>query len=274
MMVSITLVDVSQYVNLTTLSGIAGSLLITNTSPTAMFLQSSPTQPAADSVGVLCDVGEEVAVPNTSGNYVWAKVSRASVVVVQSLTTASAEYSQVNFPPSMLTSDKEGYQRLRVDVAQTSFFTGRQFRIVKELSLVSGASYTLKFDRTVDCVIMVVDLAIDAGSVRMDVYRNSTPAGSWSENLTPIPINDMIARPTPYYTSNATLTAGGTISGGTLRDTIRVVTASATAQQSTVGGSGFGERGVAANTTGYYKFTNFGTGTATGVFHIAWEERP
>jgi len=73
---------------------------------------------------------------------------------------------------------------------------------------------------------------------------------------------------------NQKRTTGWTISCGTLRDTISVVTASATAQQSTVGGSGFGERGVAANTTWYYKFTNFGTGTATGVFHIAWEERP
>lgn len=177
-------------------------------------------------------------------------------------------------PDDMLTDPRHIYRRLRVDVAQTSFFTGRQFRVMKELSLAAGASYTIRFTRAVDVVIQVVDLAVDAGSIRLDVYRDPTPAGTWSETLPIIGLNDMVARPTPYYATSSSVTAGGTITGGTLRDTIRVVTSSATAQQSTVGGSGFAERGVGAGTTGYYKFTNFGTGTATGVFHMAWEERP
>lgn len=272
--VELNITDSTQYLNISTISSTAGSLLISNDSSAYAHVIVSATQPLIASVGIVVEPFNEAAIYVPSGMYAWMKVDRDSRFVVQPLTQASGDYGIVNLPPSMLTSPLEGYQRVKVDVGQTGYFEGRQFRAFKELSLGAGASYTVKFARSVDINIQTVDLTSDAGSIRMDVYRGATEAGVWSETLANIPVNDRLSRPFPYYVSAAVLTAGGTISGGTLRDTIRVVAANATAQQNTVGGSGAGERGVGADTVGYYKFTNFGTGTATGVFHIAWEERP
>lgn len=48
---------------------------------------------------------------------------------------------------------------------------------------------------------------------------------------------------------------------------------SATAQGSTIVGEA-DERGVPGGSTGYYKITNTGAQTVTGVFKLWWEERP
>ena len=69
------------------------------------------------------------------------------------------------------------------------------------------------------------------------------------------------------------ITAGGTITGGTLTDVLRVVAANSTAQQMTAGSSSDAQRGYPAGTY-YYKLENIGTGTVTGTYHSLWEERP
>ena len=38
-------------------------------------------------------------------------------------------------PSDLLTSEREKYRRVRVDVGQTGFFDGREFRTFKEISI-------------------------------------------------------------------------------------------------------------------------------------------
>lgn len=84
----------------------------------------------------------------------------------------------------------------------------------------------------------------------------------------------MTAIKPPTYSPQAVFAMGGTISGGTLRDIVEIVTPTATAQAFTAGGSSESKRGVSAATTGYYKITNTGNGAVTGIFRLEWEERP
>lgn len=74
--------------------------------------------------------------------------------------------------------------------------------------------------------------------------------------------------------TQVTLQTGGTFSGGTLYDVLDILTAGATAQQSTVADEGQSDLGAPKDSVGYYKFTNPGTGTAKGIFSAWWEELP
>lgn len=79
--------------------------------------------------------------------------------------------------------------------------------------------------------------------------------------------------PPPLYTPQVTLAAGGTHTGGTVLDVLMARAAGATAQASSVGDALSDERGIAAGTY-YFRISNEGSGTATGVFSARWEERP
>ena len=63
-----------------------------------------------------------------------------------------------------------------------------------------------------------------------------------------------------------------TLSGGTIVETIRVVAASATAQNRTVSSGGQTERGLPAGTY-HLRLQNIGNGNVTGVCSLVWEER-
>jgi hypothetical protein len=80
----------------------------------------------------------------------------------------------------------------------------------------------------------------------------------------------------PAYVFQATVSTGGTFTPSAPSvETIRVRTAGATAQQSTVGESSFGERGLLFDT--YYlvvsKLTGV-SGASSGVYTLIVEERP
>ena len=178
-------------------------------------------------------------------------------------------------PKWLLTWVPSTFSRIRVDVAQTSFFTGYQFRTVKRLSIAAGTTYTIKWSRLTNVVLLGLSLESSAGTIRMNVYRGGTPSAALSDTLPVIKKNDMTTVLQPPPASQSSITGGvATVSGGEFRDALDVIASTATAQQSTVGGSVSDERGFSAETDGYYTFTNDGSGTATGIIHFFWEERP
>lgn len=84
----------------------------------------------------------------------------------------------------------------------------------------------------------------------------------------------MSSRPTPIYTNQLTvdsIPSGGSLSGSTVLDILRVVAANSTAQQTIVESGTFNERGIAAGTY-YIKIENIGTGAVTGVIRAFWSE--
>lgn len=179
------------------------------------------------------------------------------------------------------TTDRlSGFERLRVDPDQTSFWEGREFRTFKELNIAASAEYVVKAVVPINIILVKLEVSIESGFVRVGTYAAGTAGGSFSETLPIFNANNMSAGNDHrrnysgnVYTAQTVLTAGGTHTGGTELDVIRLKTASVTVQAQSVGLSSFDQRGVSANTY-YFRLLNLSSQDAvTGTFKTRWEER-
>lgn len=160
--------------------------------------------------------------------------------------------------------------RLRVDVAQTSFFAGREFRTYYELDMTGGETRIIKVVAGLD--IILNDLMVNLVSGEVKIYTllsDGTEGGTFGTDLPIIPTNTMSSA--PDYSSQVSASTGGTYTGGTEIDLIWIKTSSNENKSFNNLAHVGTERGVAAATY-YYKIE--ATGTTTGVFSARWEERP
>lgn len=185
---------------------------------------------------------------------------------------ARENFDPVRWPLDLLTSDNVNTRRMRVDIAQTGFFEGREFRSFYEFSIPAGQSVVLKFTSPVDFILFQQSLDVDSSSVKLTAEIGGTEGGTFSVALPVIGKNRMASRPAPHYVPKVTISSGGTYTGGTILEVVRVVSAGATAQQATVGAQISDERGLPAGSY-YLRLANFGNGAATGVYSLIWEER-
>ena len=201
-------------------------------------------------------------------------VRATAKLLVDMLDGTHAERVIAAPPFDLLTDGGNGpNRRLRVDIGQTGFFAGREFRTFKEFSINAGQTLVVKVVVPINAILSEQSIELDSGSIRVTNTTGGTPGGSFSDTLPVIGKNNMTELPTPLYTPQITFAAGGTHTGGFVFDIHRIVAATATAQQSTVGNVIGDERGVAAGTY-YVRYENFGSGTATGTLWFIWEERP
>lgn len=182
----------------------------------------------------------------------------------------------------IFTSDKNsGFGRVRVDVAQTSFFEGREFRTFKELNVAAGATYVIKAVVPLNIILFGLEVNLDSGFLRLGTYAGGTEGGTFSETLPIFGANNMSGgndHRNDYnggiYAAQTVLTAGGTHTGGTELDVIRLKVAGISQQASSVGSGATDERGVGTNTY-YFRLLNLsGSDAITGTFSARWEERP
>lgn len=176
----------------------------------------------------------------------------------------------MDFPEKLYSTLNEGYRRLKVDQGEASYFEGLEFRTFYEYSIASGATLYMKFACATEFQLRYQSITCDDGSVRMAVLSGATPGGSWATQ----PVIGKNRRSTiiqPPYVSQATFSTGGTSSGGTTMEVIRLKTASATAQSTTVGHAVDSVRGLPAGTY-IMSIQNLGTGTVTGVYDLYWGE--
>lgn len=182
------------------------------------------------------------------------------------------------WPAGIFTSspDAEGFQRLQVDVAETGFFEGRNFRVVRKLVL-TGTPITYRFSSAVDFILHEQQFATSVGDLELFVWRSTmgTPGGVFGTPVLVIGKN-ISAEYREYgglrYASQVLIHSGGTFTptdAEVYADYDRAKTSNATAQQLTVGGSSNSERYLAA---GDYYLTASGTGE--GRLALGWEERP
>lgn len=185
------------------------------------------------------------------------------------------KYFPSRFIPSWLLTWLPGpYARLQVDQAQTSFFTGRQFRTTRRLSIPQGGSYVIKWSRTVDVVLLGLSLESSAGVIRLNVYRGGTPSAALNDVIQVFPKYELDDRPSPIYTTQSTIRGGSaTFTPGEFRDAIDAVASGATAQSATVGSAISDEVALPAGADEYCVLNNDGTGTANGILRLFWEER-
>lgn len=269
-MVIINLPSNTVYSNLYTLSEFdAGtSLILTNGSSQSCYVIQSPTQPEASSKAFPVFSGETILV-HANDDPIWIR-GGLGPITVQRLTGTVAPFSTVDLPHDLYTSTKEGFRRLRVDIAQTSFFEGREFRTFKEWTTATTQTYVIKAIVPLNIVLFSLTSSIEAGTIRIETVVGGTEGGTFSEVLPIFAANTMSTRPSPFYTNQTVLSAGGSLTGGTVIDVLRIKSADNSNFAGSVGVGATDERGVGANTY-YFRITLTG---AIGTFKARWEERP
>ena len=184
----------------------------------------------------------------------------------------------VAYPPANLMTDgPDGNPRLRVDVGQTGFFTGKMFRAYHEAVIPkAGPALQIRFTSPIDFILWAQHLDLTQGALRMEVFTGSTPSGTWTD-MPEYGVNRMTKIPQPPYISQAGLQIGGSFTGGTPVD-LMLVRASAANNSAQNVGADMSERGLPAGTY-YIKFSTLTGGVAVNddaqmIYSILWEERP
>ena len=185
-------------------------------------------------------------------------------------------------PFDLLTDGGDGpVRRLRVDTGQTGFFGRRMWAINYEFASTNPIAATPLVFRViipVNFIIHAHTLTLDQGGATLRTYAaaQGVEGGTFSNTHTPVSENSMTEQ--AAYTFQSQIASGGTFTpnGGQVPLTpLRVRTAGATAQQSSVGGEAVSEKGRAAGT--YYAVIARMTGVSgdcTGVYNLVIEERP
>lgn len=171
------------------------------------------------------------------------------------------------YPPVKLLTDGDGdYSRLRVDVAQTGFFAGREFRTFQKVTIASLATTTIRATVPINIVLFETSFSNENGTLEVQLRVGGSAAGPW----TAMPVlrkNTMTTA--PVISNQVTLDYDGAHTGGTVIDLVRIPAGN---KASSFAGSS-SERGVGPGVY-YYVITNVGNQEATVVFNGYWEERP
>lgn len=177
-------------------------------------------------------------------------------------------------PPFALLTDSDGkgdYSRLRVDVGQTGFFAGREFRTFYEFSIASGATQVIKVVSTVDTILQMFAAELDLAELRLELRYGGTEGGTFNTALPIFKTNQMST--TSNYASQMTMAVGGTHTGGTLLDVMTLISGANANKAVASSGKEDLPQGFAAGTF-YIKLINTDGNTANGIFKTQWEERP
>lgn len=186
------------------------------------------------------------------------------------------------FPLRLLTDQGDGpVARLRVDNGQTGFFGRRMWALAYEFASANPIAATplvFRLDIPTNFIVQAHSLSVDQGGVTLRTYAagQGVQGGVFG---TPHPLsseNGMDEQ--AAYAFQTTITSGGTFTpnGGEVPITpLRVRTAGATAQQSSVGGSVVTEKGRPAGVYFAALARMAGiNGGCTGVYNLVVEERP
>ena len=182
-------------------------------------------------------------------------------------------FGNTGIPSDIVTRGGKGTRRIKVDVAQTGFFEGREFRFVRKLT----SPIVYKFVAPVEFILSLQAFGIVDGEYEFYAWRDDNVTESTPFN-TELPVfnkNTSVTRPlygNDFYQRQCQIFSGGTITvanADLYADYEHLKTANATAQKTSIEGSGLEERYLAVGTY-YLQFT----GVAEGLFRLTWEERP
>lgn len=169
------------------------------------------------------------------------------------------------------------FARVKVEEGSTAFAEGRQYRLLHDFALAVGATQVLRVVTTKDLILANRVLRLDYGYVQLEVVVGGTPGGTFDTPVPAYPMNTMSSPRNRRQTGTAfpdasetTVTVGGTLTGGTAVDRVRLNT-SVTAQAQTVGSELFIPRGFAPGTY-YVRLTNLDVQESKGILYYTWEE--
>jgi len=204
-------------------------------------------------------------------NIVWRYWQDRAKLIVDMLDGTYAERVEA-YPPKVLMTDDDGdYARIRVDVGQTGFFAGREFRTFYEFSILSGATQVIKVTHGTDTILQKFGAFIDLAELRIELRVGGIEGGTFGTQLPIFKTNIMSS--SSDYLSQSTLAVGGTHTGGTVIDLLKLYSG---ANQNKANQSTATEESPQGFPVGvlYIVLTNTDGATATGIFQSRWEERP
>lgn len=176
------------------------------------------------------------------------------------------------YPPKVLITDGNGsYARLRVDVGQTGFFAGREFRVLKELSIASGATQVLKIVSPINSILYAFGVELTLSQLRIELVAGGTESGAFSSVITPFKTNQMTTA--SDYVHQATFATGGSHTGGTVIDAFDIVSGSNVNKAIVQQVDESQPLGFSAGTY-YIRMHNTDGATANGFLKLRYEERP
>lgn len=178
------------------------------------------------------------------------------------------------YPPKVLMTDGDGpYARVRVDVGQTGFFAGREFRTFYEFSIASGTSRVIKVVAPINTIVQTFGAELNSAALRVELRYGGTEGGTFSTSIPAFPANSMSTA--SGYVGQVTMATGGTHTGGTTVDLLYLFSGTNTNASKDVASSASEElpQGFSAGTY-YIHLINTDGATATGIFKARWEERP
>lgn len=174
-------------------------------------------------------------------------------------------------PQQILTGDSWDTARLRVDVGQTGFWEGREFRLNEPID-TSSATFVIKVVSPIDFVLQLQRLVSETGKIEMRAYRSSGGVEGGTFSASPYYSNNNQMSDAPSYSGQVQVLTGGTFTPADIdsqKEMIVAKAATATAQVQSVGGTSAKERGLPAET--YYLVF---TGGGVGIYDLILEERP
>lgn len=127
-------------------------------------------------------------------------------------------------------------------------------------------------------VIFDLNCQIDSGQLRITLRTGGTEGGTFNTPMPVIPVNTMVDPQDHrlynglHHVSSLVVATGGTHTGGTILDVIRLKAADNSNFASAVGSGVQSELGVGPGTR-YYVLENIGSGVCNGVIKSRFEER-
>ena len=182
------------------------------------------------------------------------------------LKVTKAIESFFNRALNLFTIDSEN-ARVKVDVGQTGFFDGRQFR----LYLIISSPIVVKFTSPVDFILQEQVLSSNDGIATFAAYRSDQGSAAGVFDGAVNTFNNNQTSTVPPYAGVITQLTGGSFTpdaGSQPLEIITVKAATSNNRRQTVGGGSIAERGLSAGTY-YLKFTG-----SDAEYNLIYEERP
>ena len=186
-----------------------------------------------------------------------------------------AKYAHDNDVNRLATHPDRDFARVPVDIGETGFFVGHEFRYSRKLTI--AATLWWRFTSPVPFIIREQSFFVTAGEYEFRAYRAAdvTAGGTWGETVPSFGKNTSPERVEPFYNQQSVIETGGTVTivnADNYSDFAGLKTSGGTGKQTTVGETANSERYLAAGSY-YLQFLPIG-GTATGAYNLVIEERP
>ena len=170
-----------------------------------------------------------------------------------------------------------GFDRIRTEEGSTGFYEGRQFRLFYDFQLAASSQVFIKVVTPGDLLLMDRTVRLDYGFLNLEVIVGGTESGTFDQFITPRQMNVMASSRNRRQFGTAfpaealsTLATGGSLTGGTVVDRLRLNTA-VEAQAQSAGSEKFIPRGLAPGTY-YIRLQNLQAQETSGIVYYTWEE--